>query len=176
VARAIHGPCQHCLMGKMVAPSYPPSLSTPASRPAELLHADIVSLAVSLSKRVPHLVMVDDFSDFVMVKKLTSKSEADVSSALEAMMHRWTSWGHRPYTLRTGTGPSPRHVVKQYDQDRRTPLHFACLQGHVEVSSLLLKAGANLEAAGLVSTSSDLICSMRKSLIFFQWSRTPLHY
>jgi hypothetical protein len=101
VSRAIQGPCQHCVMGKMVAPPYPPSLSTPASRPAELLHADIVYVAASVSKKEPHLVLVDDFSDFVMVKRLKSKGSTEVASALEAMFNLWTSWGHRPHTLRT---------------------------------------------------------------------------
>jgi hypothetical protein len=87
-------------MGKMTAPSYPPSNSTPASRPAELLHADIVFIAEG-SRKMPHLALLDDFSDFLMLKRLPTKSASDVTMAFQEMFNQWTAWGHPPYAVRT---------------------------------------------------------------------------
>jgi ankyrin repeat protein len=49
----------------------------------------------------------------------------------------------------------------------RTPLHYACYQGHVEVVSMLLQAGADTEARSKVSARCV-------KLVIFSVSMAPL--
>jgi ankyrin repeat protein len=55
------------------------------------------------------------------------------------------------HSIRSVVQPLIKIVLSTSLQDGMTPLHEACQGGHVEVVSVLLTAGANLEAIDNVS-------------------------
>jgi hypothetical protein len=63
-------------------------------------HYEVLHGCPRRSGSIKH-VDTHDFSDFLMLKKLPSKSASDVSAALEEIFNQWIAWGHHLFTLRT---------------------------------------------------------------------------
>jgi hypothetical protein len=108
----INGPCRHCVAGKMPEAPAPPSPTTPSSRVAELLHADLVSV-ISNKGRISFLILKDDFSDYTLGRRLPSKKKEDVLEGLTAMLNQFKAWGHEPGTLRTDA----ENVLKSFSSE-----------------------------------------------------------
>jgi hypothetical protein len=51
--------------------------------------------------KIPFIILKDDFSDYTLGKRLTSKKKEEVADGLTAMLNQFKAWGHSPGTLRT---------------------------------------------------------------------------
>jgi hypothetical protein len=110
---AINGPCPDCAVGKLPTPPSPASQSTPAARPGELLHADLINVVDVESRRVPYLTVMDDHTDWVFTIKLPTKKRENVAEAFSKIFAALKSWGHSPGTVRT----DPEAVFKSITPD-----------------------------------------------------------
>jgi hypothetical protein len=61
----------------------------------------ILSLWLPTKGRIPFIILKDDFSDYTLGRRLTSKKKEEVADGLTAMLNQFKAWGHPPGTLRT---------------------------------------------------------------------------
>ena len=92
IMRKIYGPCVPCVKGKTVAPSPRPVINKwLASDPGERLCMDLYFLTVISRKGkyvvIPILVMVDDYTGYLHVIPLSSKTTETVREAIFDVIH-----------------------------------------------------------------------------------------
>ncbi|KAK9845480.1 hypothetical protein WJX81_007540 [Elliptochloris bilobata] len=80
------------------------------------------------------------------VPKASNRGEQP-STATHNTLHRMADKGDAEELRRLLRAPAWAKLVGGPDQDRRSPLHFACFSGHCEAVQVLLSAGAALGAA-----------------------------
>ncbi|OMJ68879.1 hypothetical protein SteCoe_33533 [Stentor coeruleus] len=129
--------------GSMVAQRIPPSLNAdrskaPLTKEEELNHAlwdaalknrpDIIRDLLSLSIHEDFIANTNS-KDFHNVTALHIASSEGYASVCEALLD---------YGMNTEL--DPKNVLE------RTPLHLSCIRGHLEVSQLLFRSGANINA------------------------------
>lgn len=95
LAYVLFGKCSHCQAGKITKISFKPSLNPPASMVGERVHVDIWPLSVtSLGGAKYVLVGVDEFSGFLTVGKLISKSQTSLEEALASLFSMYKRYKH----------------------------------------------------------------------------------
>lgn len=138
VSAKINGDCSHCLMGKLPTPPAIASNSTPASAPGELLHGDIAFFLEGRNKKVPYLVVVDDFSDFVHCKRMQSKSAQSVLEKLTAIFNEYLSWGHRVKSFRSDSESVFKGIVSRVN-GMGVRMQFAAPGAHERKAEAMIK-------------------------------------
>jgi hypothetical protein len=102
LAYKLFGPCSHCLAGKITKPSYKPSLTTPVTSVGEYVHMDLIPLSkVSLGGSKFGLIVVDEFSGFLILITLNSKSTKSLERAITEVISRFKRHNHRIRNLIT---------------------------------------------------------------------------
>jgi hypothetical protein len=101
VSEKINGACVECLVGKFPTPRSLPSQSVPASAPGELLHTDIAYFLEGKTHRVPFLIVVDDFSDYVHCVRMENKSAQVLFKKVMMVVNEYKSWGHQVKVIRS---------------------------------------------------------------------------
>ena len=88
-ARAIYGPCSHCLEGKPVPHKGSHSSNDPneeSQAPGEIVHVDVIFVI----KR-PYMFAVDDNTNYMLICEMASKSTNEVIKALDDIIAKFRS-------------------------------------------------------------------------------------
>ncbi|CAN0349389.1 unnamed protein product, partial [Ectocarpus fasciculatus] len=129
-ARTIFGPCSKCIAGKATNHSNPQSTSEPSHAPGELLHMDIVFInRGAKQKRLPFLLAVDDYTNYVMARRLPSKTTESVGTAMTAIMDAYAGLNLTVKRIRT----DPENVFRSCEQivnSRGCQMEFTAVGQH----------------------------------------------
>ena len=86
-AREILGPCTSCIAGKTTKPSYKPSENEPATKVGDVVHVDIYILFdATIGGYVYYVISVDEYSGYLNLIPLKSKSSEHLCMAFEALL------------------------------------------------------------------------------------------
>jgi hypothetical protein len=92
--RDIHGPCTSCFEDKATMPQ-PEKTRTLTFAPGQLLHADLKQydlLTIGGNKQA--LIVADDYTNFVYVSNIKSKSSANVFNGLRSAIFFFNKYRH----------------------------------------------------------------------------------
>jgi hypothetical protein len=93
--KAIFGDCPGCTEGMMKAPPETSSMTPPASKIGEKVHADLKQLpATSIGGNTQLLVVKDEKSSFRTVIALKSKSQEAISAGWDHVIAQYHAYGH----------------------------------------------------------------------------------
>lgn len=101
-AELLFGPCPHCLAGKVTRPHYTASLNPPADSVGSILHCDIFCFAEpTIGGNRFYLLVVDEFSGFLIFHPLTSKSTPSLESAFNEVIAFYACYQHKLSLIET---------------------------------------------------------------------------
>jgi hypothetical protein len=104
VVRSEHvfGKCIHCIAGKTVKPAFKPSESEPAEKIASIIHADIHTFSdLTIGSNVGCIISVDEFSCYIYVVMLKSKSMLYLNLAFDDIISHYKLYGHSVVKFQT---------------------------------------------------------------------------
>ena len=101
------GRCIHCIAGKTTKPSFKSSNSVPADKVGSIIHADIHPFAdKTIGGNDACIISVDEFSCYIYVVMLRSKSMFYLNSAFTEIIYHYKLHGdtvnkfHTPTSMR----------------------------------------------------------------------------
>ena len=92
-ARALHGPCPACAMGKMTEAPAPASTSPPAD-PFTKLHIDYFFIRGVGGLKVPYLLSVEESTGHLTVVKCASRTKGSAVEAVIKIIAGYKAYGH----------------------------------------------------------------------------------
>jgi hypothetical protein len=91
----IYGRCIHCIAAKTTKQSFKASKSEPAEKVGSIVHADLHSFAeTTIGGNEGHIICVDEFSCYMYVVMLKSKSMFYLNLAFDDIISHYKLYGH----------------------------------------------------------------------------------
>ena len=155
-ARAIHGPCPGCALGKITeAPS--PEATSPPAAPYSMLHIDFFFVRGAGGKKQPYLISVEESTGHLVTVKCASRKLHDVVEAVLSVRNIYKGHGH---------------VIKKVRSDREAA--FIAMEPFLNASGIIVDRTSSGRHAKMAERQirciKDHVRAVRSSLPF----RLPL--